>query len=770
MAVNEFVLLKRFISNGDAEAFAEIVKQHAPLVYGVCMRVLGDKHNAADAVQDTFLQLVRDASNINDSLPNWLHRVATCRAIDFIRQDSQRKKREFRYAGNSEKSFAKETGDEKALWNEISGYIDEELDELDDKTREVLILRFFEGLSTTDIAEKCNISQPTASRWIESGIELLRLKLKSRGVIVPAAVFMTLLSANIVKAAPASIMKELGKIALAGSKATIGAKIASSISAGVAVKTKIMVGMLIVLFGAGLTVVFSFIANGDNTASPWELVQQSLKKQPDSEPNKNTESKTDKNIANITVNELLNKYTKALDPIQSFIASTESTTTGSSDIPSWGLKRDNQTSYSRGEVRTDGKGKTSQTSISWGYIGEYIPENQALYNRIVAGDDFVYSHNKRLNLTEYNGREYHSQLTYQTPDEKGFKLSRDDVGLLNNYGTISYFLGYLDTTERLDWIIRNAAKHISMRPESEMVNGSLCYVIEADTEYGDFTVWFDLEHGYHPARIEGKVGIGDSIGSPGNPSIITKEQGIERDYTLENVRFEKIDGNWIPMEADSKRNVILGNENGFSNSKSHFKFTKITLNPEHEALNSFGNPAKNPKLDPELVDGTIVYHIGHESAKWQNGKVIEDNTGKEVDLENRGPKLVVGQVLPDLSEFNVRLDSQLTQNRRILICFWDMDQRPSRNAILSLNKSAETYLKKDLYMVFIHAGKVEEKTFISWLKRNEIKPPAGVSNNGLPELEYSWGVKSLPWLILTDKNHIVKAEGFGVADMDEKIK
>ena len=151
MAENEFILLRRFAANGDAEAFAEIVKQHASLVYSVCLRVLKDKDIASDIVQDTFLQLVRDAAKITDSLPNWLHRTATNRAIDFIRQNSQRKKREFNYTANSE--FIK-SEDEKAAWHEISSCIDEELENLDDRTKEVLILRFFENLPTNDIAEK----------------------------------------------------------------------------------------------------------------------------------------------------------------------------------------------------------------------------------------------------------------------------------------------------------------------------------------------------------------------------------------------------------------------------------------------------------------------------------------------------------------------------------------------------------------------------------------------------------------------------------------
>ena len=103
MSVSEFVLLKRFAANGDAEAFSEIARQHAPLVYGVCMRILADRDRASDAVQNTFIQLVRNAGSITDSLPNWLHRVAKNKALEMIRHDSARKDREKTYAADFQK-------------------------------------------------------------------------------------------------------------------------------------------------------------------------------------------------------------------------------------------------------------------------------------------------------------------------------------------------------------------------------------------------------------------------------------------------------------------------------------------------------------------------------------------------------------------------------------------------------------------------------------------------------------------------------------------
>ena len=69
MLESENILLRRFAATGDAEVFSEIVQRHAGLVYGACHRVLADKDRAADAVQETFLQLLRNAATITGPVP-----------------------------------------------------------------------------------------------------------------------------------------------------------------------------------------------------------------------------------------------------------------------------------------------------------------------------------------------------------------------------------------------------------------------------------------------------------------------------------------------------------------------------------------------------------------------------------------------------------------------------------------------------------------------------------------------------------------------------
>lgn len=257
MAENEIVLLRRFAETGDAEAFSQIVHRHAGLVYGACLRVLQDRSQAADAVQETFLQLLREAGSITSSVPSWLHRVATRKALQAIRRDSRRRQREAKYAADRPLKTSR--------WEDISIYVDEELDELDDQTRQILVRHFFEGTTTIDIAADSGISQPTVSRRIEAGVTELREKLKRRGIIVAAAALGSLLTQNAAQAAPAIVLKELGKIALVGGSAAasgVGTTVAAKAAATgtvTGVKAKVIAAAAVAVIGAGTVVTYKHI-------------------------------------------------------------------------------------------------------------------------------------------------------------------------------------------------------------------------------------------------------------------------------------------------------------------------------------------------------------------------------------------------------------------------------------------------------------------------------------------------------------------------------
>src|SRR5262245_51040206 len=88
-------LLDRFL-DGDASAFASLLGRYAPMVLGVCRRILGRGADADDAFQATFLVLVRRANSIvpRDQVGRWLYGVACRVALEARSRRARRWARE----------------------------------------------------------------------------------------------------------------------------------------------------------------------------------------------------------------------------------------------------------------------------------------------------------------------------------------------------------------------------------------------------------------------------------------------------------------------------------------------------------------------------------------------------------------------------------------------------------------------------------------------------------------------------------------------------
>lgn len=272
MTESESALLQRFTGAGDAGAFAEIVRRYAGLVYGTCLRVLADADKAADTTQETFFQLMKNAGRIQGSLGAWLHRVAVRQAVDSIRSDSARRRREKKYADA-------QAGADRT-WHDVAPCLDEALDEVDDRTRELLVRHYLEGRSMTDLAEESGVSRPTISRQIDSGLARVRAHLQRRGVLVTAAGLSVLLAENVARSAPEVLLRQLGKMTLLAAEAagTAGATASSSaaLTGGVlaAANTKLVTAVVaVVVIGAGV-VAYRVLSPGSEVVPPAPTVRE----------------------------------------------------------------------------------------------------------------------------------------------------------------------------------------------------------------------------------------------------------------------------------------------------------------------------------------------------------------------------------------------------------------------------------------------------------------------------------------------------------------
>jgi hypothetical protein len=132
----------------------------------------------------------------------------------------------------------------------------------------------------------------------------------------------------------------------------------------------------------------------------------------------------------------------------------------------------------------------------------------------------------------------------------------------------------------------------------------------------------------------------------------------------------------------------------------------------------------------------------------------------------------VGRKLGSLERFGLGLDEKRIAGKKILLCFWSVQQRPSRQMIWQLAERRRELESKKIVVVAVQASQAEGKALIKWLRdnKNKISFPVGVVKKDEEAVRHEWAVKGLPWLILTDEKHVIRSEGFGLDELEEKLK
>jgi RNA polymerase sigma factor (sigma-70 family) len=190
--VTDAALLARFAAGRDPAAFAELLARHGPAVWAVCRRQVGTAADAEDVFQAVFLVLARDAARVRKaaSVGSWLHGVA-CRVGRRARQRRDR-------APDPARLHAPAAPDpaDALSWAEVRAALDEELARLPDPLRAPILLCYFDGLTQDEAAARLGWNPRTVKARVARGRALLRSRLSHRGVELPAALAVPLLSAG----------------------------------------------------------------------------------------------------------------------------------------------------------------------------------------------------------------------------------------------------------------------------------------------------------------------------------------------------------------------------------------------------------------------------------------------------------------------------------------------------------------------------------------------------------------------------------------------
>lgn len=147
--------LLREIAEGSSEALGLFYDRYAALALGLLCRMLGNRNEAEEILQEVFLQVWRDARRYDPeraSPRGWLLLLARSRALDRYRCTSARRRREDGAARSEADRTVAPIGTHRLEQGENRLRIGQAIDRLPPEQRKVIELAFWEGLTQTQIA------------------------------------------------------------------------------------------------------------------------------------------------------------------------------------------------------------------------------------------------------------------------------------------------------------------------------------------------------------------------------------------------------------------------------------------------------------------------------------------------------------------------------------------------------------------------------------------------------------------------------------------
>ena len=162
----------------DRAAFTEIYKRYWKVMYVHAVKMLGEKDDAKDIVQDVFVNLWAKGNHIplNTNLSGYLYVSARNKIINLIHQKNIRK-------NSSSLALPPEKADnttfEKIAEKELISVVEKEIQNLPEKMQCIFNLSRKQNLSHKEIANQLSISDKTVKKQIGNAIKLIKPKLNT---------------------------------------------------------------------------------------------------------------------------------------------------------------------------------------------------------------------------------------------------------------------------------------------------------------------------------------------------------------------------------------------------------------------------------------------------------------------------------------------------------------------------------------------------------------------------------------------------------------
>lgn len=175
---DEAIVLR--VQNGDTEAFGVLVDRYSEKIGRYGRKFLSTKEDIQDLMQDIFIKAYENIKSFNTSLKfsPWIYRIAHNVYVDHIRKGVRNPFIYVDFDTFLAHPIYEDNEHSASERNQLKEEIDQALDTLDTKYREVLILYFLEDMSYKEIANILSVPVSTVAIRIKRAKEALKKNLE----------------------------------------------------------------------------------------------------------------------------------------------------------------------------------------------------------------------------------------------------------------------------------------------------------------------------------------------------------------------------------------------------------------------------------------------------------------------------------------------------------------------------------------------------------------------------------------------------------------
>lgn len=176
---------------GDRSAISRLIERHSRRVRDYIRMMVKDNDVADDILQETFIKAVRviDEGRYTDNgkFLSWIMRIAHNQVIDYFRAQKQNRQVNESSAGYNVLGtlrFAEKNIEDRMVADQIEADVRSLVEMLPDEQREVVMMRYYSGLSFKEIAEQTNVSINTALGRMRYALINLRKMIREKNLVL----------------------------------------------------------------------------------------------------------------------------------------------------------------------------------------------------------------------------------------------------------------------------------------------------------------------------------------------------------------------------------------------------------------------------------------------------------------------------------------------------------------------------------------------------------------------------------------------------------